>query len=84
MSEQTEYAYDLFISYADADRAWVEGYLLDALTQAGVRCHSEAAFALRVPCLLEFDRAIQQSRRTLLVLSPATLAEGFSPLALRR
>ena len=43
--------YDLFISYADADRAWVEGYLLDALTQAGVRCNSEAAFALGVPRL---------------------------------
>jgi len=47
MSEQDKYAHDLFISYADADRAWVEGYLLDALTQAGVRCHSEAAFVGR-------------------------------------
>ena len=26
--------YDLFVSYADADQAWVEGYLLDALNQA--------------------------------------------------
>jgi len=78
MSEQAEYSYDLFISYADADRAWVEGYLLDALTQADVRCHSESAFALGVPRLLEFERAIQQSQRTLLVLSPAYLAEGFS------
>jgi len=78
MAEQTEYTYDLFISYAEADRAWVEGYLLDALTQARVRCHSEAAFALGVPRLLEFERAIQQSQRTLLVLSSAYLAEGFS------
>ena len=78
MSEQIEYAYDLFISYADADHAWVEGYLVDALTQAGVRCHSEAAFALGVPRLLEFERAIQQSQRTLLVLTSAYLAEGFS------
>jgi WD40 repeat protein len=77
MTEQAEHTYDLFISYADADRAWVEGYLLDALTQAGVRCHSEAAFALGVPRLLEFERAIRQSQRTLLILSPATLAEGF-------
>ncbi len=72
-----DHAHDLFISYADADRAWVEGYLLDALTQAGVRCHSEAAFALGVPRLLEFERAVQGSRRTLLVLSPAYLTEGF-------
>jgi len=78
MNEQTEYTYDLFISYAETDRAWVEGYLLDGLTQAGVRCHSEEAFALGVPRLLEFERAIQQSQRTLLILSPAYLAESFS------
>ncbi len=64
--------YDLFISHADADREWVEGYLLDALRQVGVRCHTEAAFTLGVPRLLEFERAVRQSERTLLVLSPAT------------
>jgi formylglycine-generating enzyme required for sulfatase activity len=48
------------------------------LTQAGVRCHTEAAFALGVPRLLEFERAVQDSRRTLLVLSPAYLADGFT------
>jgi len=31
---QAEHEYDLFISYAAADRPWVEGYLLDALTEA--------------------------------------------------
>ena len=81
MPQRTEYTYDLFVSYADADRAWVEGYLLDGLTQAGVRCHSEAAFDLGVPGVLEFDRAVQQSQRILLVLSPATLAEGFNQFA---
>jgi hypothetical protein len=51
MSDQERHGYDLFVSCADADRAWVEGYLLDALTEAGVGCHSEAAFALGVPRL---------------------------------
>jgi len=73
-----ERTYDLFVSYADADRAWVEGYLLDALEKAGARCLTEAAFELGVPRLLEFERAVQQSRRTLLVLSPAYLAENFA------
>ncbi|MBV9386845.1 MAG: TIR domain-containing protein [Chroococcidiopsidaceae cyanobacterium CP_BM_ER_R8_30] len=67
--------YDLFISYADADRGWVKGYLLDALKQAGICYHSEAAFALGTVRLFEFERAIQQSRRTLLVLSPAYIAD---------
>jgi hypothetical protein len=75
MSDRTEYSYDLFVSYAEADSAWVEGYFLDALRDAGARCHSEAAFALGVPRLAEFERAIRQSRRTLLVLSPAYLSD---------
>lgn len=81
MAEGAEYTYDLFISYTEADRAWVEGYLLDALTQAGVRVQSEAAFALGAPRLLEFERAVQESRRTLLILSPAYLAEDFTQFA---
>ncbi len=70
--------YDLFISYAQADHEWVEGYLQDALTQAGVHFHSERAFALGVPRIKEFENAIQHSRRTLLVISPAYLADGFN------
>lgn len=70
--------YDLFISYSNADDAWVEGYLLDALTLADVHYHTEAAFALGTVRVLEFERAIQQSKRTLLVLSPAYLTDGFN------
>ncbi len=68
--------YDLFISYADADRAWVEGYLLDALQQAGVRCLTEAAFELGALRIQEFGDAIKQSERTLLILSHAYLANN--------
>jgi WD40 repeat protein len=71
------HTYDIFISYAAADREWVEGYLLDALEQAGVHYHYEHAFELGAPRLLEFERAIEQSQRILLVLSPAYLADGF-------
>src|SRR5262249_36286758 len=78
MDKAVGHQYDLFISYTDADSAWVEGYLLDALNQAGVRCLSEAAFELGTPRLLEFERAVRQSRRTLLVLSPAYSVDTFS------
>jgi hypothetical protein len=71
-----ETPYDLFISYADADRAWVEGYLLDALQQASIHYHSVQAFHLGAPLLEEFERAIQQSKRVLLVLTPAYLAQN--------
>lgn len=74
----TDFAYDLFISYADADRDWVEGYLFDCLTEAGISYHSEAAFTLGAPRIAEFERAVKQSRRTLLILSPAYLVDGSS------
>src|SRR4029450_7399048 len=70
--------YDLFVSYAEADHVWVRGYLLDALDQAGVRWRSAAAFALGKPRLKEFEDAIGQSRRVLLVMSPAYLADSFN------
>ena len=70
--------YDLFVSYVAADREWVEGYLLDALSTAGVRVHSEAAFALGAPRLEEFQRAVKQSTRTLLVLSQAYLSDSLN------
>jgi len=70
--------YDVFVSYAEADRAWVEGYLLAALEQAEVQCMYESAFALGVPRLLEFERAIKQSKRTLLIISAAYLADGLN------
>ncbi|MEA5464065.1 nSTAND1 domain-containing NTPase [Leptothoe sp. PORK10 BA2] len=70
--------FDLFISYAEANRAWVEGYLLDSLDQADVSYLSEEAFALGAPRLQEFERAIQRSQRTLLVLSPAYVADSFN------
>lgn len=73
-----EWTYDLFISYAEADKAWVEGYLLDALEKAEVRCTSESAFALGVPRISEFERAIRQSQATLLVISEAYLADSLT------
>ena len=71
---------DLFVSHAEADRAWVEGYLLDALAAAGVRVHSEAAFT-------PASRACSSSSgpsaepRSLLVLSPAYLADDYAAFA---
>ena len=50
--------HDVFIFYAEADRAWVDGFLLDALDEAGASFHSEDAFALGVPRLIESERAI--------------------------
>jgi WD40 repeat protein len=76
LNSTAESSYDLFISYSQADRGWVEGYLLDALAAANVRVISELNFSLGAPRLAEFERAMRQSKRTLLVLSPAYMAES--------
>jgi hypothetical protein len=67
--------YDLFVSYADADGEWVEGYLIDALQQAGVNYCSKETFTLGAEKLNEFEKAIRESERTLLILSNAYLAD---------
>ena len=78
MADQSSKRYDVFISHAAADAAWVEGYLLDALKQAGLRCLSESSFALGAPRLREFERAIEQSTFVLLVVTPAYFADDVS------
>jgi WD40 repeat protein/energy-coupling factor transporter ATP-binding protein EcfA2 len=80
MEAAGEQRFDAFVSYAQEDRAWVEGYLLDALRQSGARFLTERAFHLGAPRLLEFESAIKRSQRTLLVLSSAYLALDIGPL----
>lgn len=68
--------YQLFVSYSQNNRGWVEGYLLDALRTAGVRVLSQLNFVAGAPRIEEFERAVTQCERTLLVLSPAYIAEA--------
>ena len=65
----------LFISHTEADSGWVERQLIPALTAAGLECHDEALFSLGKPRLLEFEEAIKQSDRILLICSPAYFAD---------
>jgi TIR domain/NACHT domain/CHAT domain len=74
----TRFTDDLFISYAEADRGWVERYLVDALEQAAVRCTHESAATSGEPRSLEFKRGIRQSRSTLLVISAAYLVDDLT------
>jgi WD40 repeat protein/energy-coupling factor transporter ATP-binding protein EcfA2 len=75
MTEQQSYEYELFVSYAEADEGWVKGYLMKTLDDAGVRCIHESVFQLGVIKLEAFERAIKQSKRTLLVISPEYLGD---------
>jgi hypothetical protein len=78
VTETTTYAYDLYLSYTAADRAWVTAELLPALEQRGLRlCLPERDFDIGHPKLVNIERALARSRHTLLVMTPAWLASEW-------
>ncbi len=74
---QSPPVYDIFLSYAPADEAWVDGYLLDALRASGLNVLTQEEFRPGVPLLKEYERAVVQSRYVVLVLSPAWTGDRF-------
>jgi hypothetical protein len=73
----------VFISYrhAQPDEGWVRTVLVPALEQAELRvCLDVRDFAPGVPELNERMRAVEQSRRTVVVLSPAYMENELGEL----
>ncbi|MCB0109079.1 MAG: AAA-like domain-containing protein [Caldilineaceae bacterium] len=74
MAQPNTLPFDVFISYAEVDRAWVTETLLPALAASGLRiCQPEHDFELGRPKLINTEEAIDNSRHTLVVLTPAWL-----------
>lgn len=77
------FAYDVFISYhqQEPDKTWVRKTLLPQLQASGIRaCIDYRDFRPGALLLLEMERAVEQSRYTLAVLSPAYLMSNFAEL----
>jgi hypothetical protein len=75
------FAYDVFISYRhkDPDKTWVRKTLLPSFEAAGLHvCIDFRDYQLGAPLVTEMERAIQQSRYTLAILSPAYMAGPFA------
>jgi len=70
--------YDLFVVHAEADRAWVDGFLKHALGLDPGRVMTPRDFRLGASVVGEFERGVASSRFTLLVLSPAFLADRWA------
>ncbi len=64
---------DAYVSHAEADRRWVEEVLTTRLERAGRRLLLESDLPLGGLELEERSRAVADSRKTLLILSPAYL-----------
>ncbi len=78
MNQLPGHIHDLFISYARADLGWVYGYLLPALGLPPDRVVTAQDFAHGVSVVSEFERAVQDSRFTVLVYSPAFPANEWT------
>lgn len=71
--------YDVFLSYSHRDATWVRSVLLPKLEANGLRvCIDVRDFALGAPLITEIERAVSQSRKTLLVLTPDYLASEWA------
>src|SRR4051794_24281091 len=77
----TVFSYDVFVSYAPANRDWVARQLLPQLQGAGLKVVIDFAnFEVGVPILENIEAAIVRSRRTLLVLTPAWVDSRWTEL----
>jgi len=78
VANQPDYQYDLFVSCARIDCAWVDGYLLAALGLSADRIITKQGFCPGASLTKEFERAVKRSRYTVLVLGPAYLSDEWS------
>jgi hypothetical protein len=87
MAGSAEYQYDLFISYSPEDGDWVDTWLLPRLERAGLRVAIDYRdFTVGMPRVANIEQAIDRSRRTIVVLTPAWLESewnAFEALLLR-
>ncbi len=81
MTDPAATRYDVFISYAAADRAWVWGWLVPRLKDAGLVICTDRDFAVGAPQVENISRAIDASCHVLLVLSPAWVASEWQNFA---
>jgi WD40 repeat protein len=78
-TNDSDQAYDVFISYSSKDRAWVRRELLPRLEASGLRvCVDFRDFEPGAPSVKEMKRGVETSRKTLLVLTPDYLASAWT------
>jgi predicted transcriptional regulator len=70
--------YAAFLSYDPTDAAWVEGWLLPRLQNAGLKIATADDFVLGRSRLVNVEHMVDDSQHTLCVLSPAWLNNEWS------
>jgi len=79
LADSDLFRYDVFISYSHHDEDWTQNWLLPRLEATGIHaCIDFRDFQPGAPSLNEMERAVLQSRKTLLVLTPDYLASAWT------
>ncbi len=79
MNDKANYIYDVFISYSHADQDWVRNWLQPWLEAAGLRvCIDHRDFEIGRALLDNIEWAVDNSRHTLLVLTPAWIESQWT------
>ena len=69
----------VFISYSSKDKKWVKEYLLKKLEEKGIPCHIDFRdFDIGIPALINMERAVEISAKTILVLTPDWVKSDFA------
>lgn len=70
MATSHNYIFDVFISYSHSDKDWVHNWLLPRLERASLKiCIDIRDFDIGVPSLVNMERAVENSRHTLIILT---------------
>jgi CheY-like chemotaxis protein len=72
------FRFDAFISFSNSDADWVRDWLLPRLAASGLQICTVDDFDLGVPRPVNIERAIDNSRHTVLILSPAWIESDWS------
>ena len=76
---ETEFKYDVFISYSHKDEGWVRNILLPTLENHGLKvCIDYRDFIAGKPAIINMADASETSRHTLLVLTPRWVASEWT------
>jgi hypothetical protein len=73
------FRYDVFLGYSHRDKDWVRQWLVPRLRNAALTvCIDHESFEPGAPSITEMERAVLQSRKTVLVLTPAYLLSEWA------
>ena len=78
MSDNSNYQYDVFISYSSKDRPWVKELLRKLEEQKIKVCIDYRDFILGMPSIKNIEQAVINSHKTLLILTPNYLESGWT------